>query len=119
MTWMTKVALAGLFTLGLAFAAEDAVIRVGGNVQQANLLSQVTPVYPAQAKQDHVQGTVQLDVIIDKEGHVDKISVLTGPQPLIDAAVEAVTQWKYKPTFLNGEPVRVETTVTVNFTLSQ
>ena len=118
MTRIAKTALLGLLAL-TAVAAEDAVVRVGGNVQQANLLSQVTPVYPAQAKQDRIQGTVQLDVIIDKEGHVDKVGVLSGPDALIPAAVEAVTQWTYRPTLLNGEPVKVETTVTVNFTLAQ
>jgi TonB family protein len=111
--------LVGLFATGLALAAEDAVIRVGGNVQQANLVSQVTPVYPAQAKQDRIQGTVQLQVVIDKEGHVEEVSVLEGPDPLIQAAADAVKQWTYKPTLLNGEPVKVQTTVTVNFTLAQ
>ncbi len=114
--------LIGLFATGLALtavAAEDAVIRVGGNVQQANLVNKVTPVYPAQAKQDRVQGTVQLEVIIDKEGRVESVSVLGGPDPLVQAAVDAVKQWTYRPTLLNGEPVEVQTTVTVNFTLAQ
>jgi periplasmic protein TonB len=114
--------LFGLFTTGLALtalAAEDALVRVGGNVQQANLASQVKPVYPPEAKQDRVQGTVQLDVIIDKQGHVEQVSVLAGPEPLIQAAVDAVKQWTYRPTLLNGEPVRVETTVDVNFTLAR
>ena len=118
MTRIAKTALLGLLALA-AFAAEDAVIRVGGNVQQANLLSRVTPVYPAQAKQDRIQGTVQLQVIIDKEGHVDNISVLAGPDALIPAAVDAVKQWTYRPTLLNGEAVKVMTTVDVSFTLSQ
>jgi protein TonB len=114
--------LVGLFATGLALtamAAEEPVIRVGGNVQQANLVSQEKPVYPAQARQDRVQGTVQLQVIIDKEGHVEEVSVLEGPEPLIQAAADAVKQWIYKPTLLNGEPVKVQTTVTVNFTLAQ
>jgi periplasmic protein TonB len=111
--------LIGLLATGLVMAAEGALVRVGGNVQQANLVSQVKPVYPPEAKQDRVQGTVQLDVIIDREGHVENISVLAGPEPLIQPAVEAVKQWTYRPTLLNGEPVRVETTVSVNFTLAQ
>ena len=119
MTRMLNIALFGLLSLGLAVAAEDTVVRVGGNVQQANLTSQVTPVYPAQAKQDHVQGSVQLQVVIDKRGHVEDISVLAGPEPLIQSAVDAVKQWTYKPTLLNGEPVRVMTTVTVNYTLAE
>ncbi len=107
------------FSAVTAAWAEEQIIRVGGNVEQANLLSQVIPMYPAQAKQDRVQGTVQLQIIIDKEGHVTDISLLGGPEALVQAAVDAVKQWTYKPTLLNGEPVRVETTVNVNFTLSQ
>lgn len=117
-----RALLAGLFATGLALTALTAdgqTVRIGGNVQQANLESQVKPVYPTQAKQDRVQGTVQLDVVIDKEGHVEQVSVLAGPEPLIQAAVDAVKQWTYKPTLLNGEPVKVETTVNVNFTLAQ
>jgi len=122
MTRIAKTALFGLLALtavSTAAAAEDPLIRVGGNVQQANLVSQVTPVYPPEAKQDRVQGTVQLEVIIDKEGHVAEVSVLGGPDALITAAVDAVRQWVYRPTLLNGEPVRVQTTITVNFTLAQ
>ena len=119
MRMTTKAVFVGLFAAGLTIAAEDQVIRIGGNVQQANLVSQITPVYPAQAKQDRVQGTVQLQVIIDKEGHVEEVSVLAGPEPLIQSAVDAVKQWTYKPTLLNDQPVKVQTTVTVNFTLSQ
>jgi protein TonB len=114
--------LVGLFATGLALtavAAEDQVIRIGGNVQQANLLSRVTPVYPADAKRDRIQGTVQLQVVIDKEGHVAEVSVLAGPDVLVASAVEAVKQWVYRPTLLNGEPVKVQTTVDVNYTLAQ
>lgn len=115
-------ALPVVIVLGLAASlalAEDQVIRVGGNVQQANLISTVTPVYPPEAKQDRVQGKVQLQIIIDKEGRVAEVSVLQGPDILVQAAVEAVRQWVYRPTLLNGEPVRVQTTVDVNFTLAQ
>lgn len=118
MTRIAKTALLGLLAL-TAVAAEDPVIRIGGNVQQANLVSQVTPVYPPEAKQDRIQGTVQLQVTIDKQGHVEEISVLGGPDVLVQAAVEAVRQWTYRPTLFNGEPVKVQTTVDVNFTLAQ
>jgi len=119
---IAKTALLGLLAMtavAAALAAEDQTIRVGGNVQQANLLSQVKPVYPVQAKEDRVQGTVQLQVVIDKEGHVQDISVLAGPEPLIPSAVDAVKQWTYRPTLLNGEPVKVVTTIDINFTLAQ
>jgi TonB family protein len=106
------------FALTLAFA-QDGPIRVGGNVQQANLISQVHPLYPAEAKDARIQGIVKLDVVIDKEGHVSQVSVVSGPTSLVQSAVEAVQQWVYKPTLLNGQPVFVQTTVDVNYTLSQ
>lgn len=121
MTGTLKHALPVLIGLGLVASlalAEDPMVRVGGNVQQANLISTVTPVYPPEAKRDGIQGKVQLQVVIDKEGHVTEVSVLQGPDVLVDAAVEAVKQWVYRPTLLNGEPVRVLTTIDVNFTLA-
>ena len=94
-------------------------VRVGGNVQAANLLSQVKPVYPPLAKQARIQGVVVLEAIISKEGTIDNLKVITGHPLLIQAAIDAVKQWKYKPTQLNGEPVEVVTTITVNFAFSQ
>jgi protein TonB len=107
-------------TLALTSAsAQDTPIRLGGNVAQANLISRVTPVYPAEAKENRIQGTVKLEITIDKEGHVGPMSVIGGPPELIHSATDAVGQWVYKPTLLNGEPVSVLTTVDVNYTLSQ
>jgi len=94
-------------------------IRVGGNVQQSNLITKVTPPYPPDAKAARIQGVVQLAVIIGKDGTVQNVQVLSGEPLLIPAATEAVKQWIYKPTLLNGNPVEVVTTVDVNFTLSQ
>jgi protein TonB len=94
-------------------------IRIGGNVQQANLVQKVQPIYPLQAKQDHVQGKVQFTVLIGKDGHVQSVDLLTGEPVLADAAKVAVEKWVYKPTLLNGQPVEVVTQVDVNFTLSQ
>jgi protein TonB len=115
---------AGRIALGILFAStfafgQQSPIRVGGNVQQANLTHQVAPVYPADAKRDRIQGTVKLEVTIDSDGHVQSVSVLEGPQELVQSAVDAVSQWTYKPTLLNGQPVNVITTVDVNYTLSQ
>jgi len=104
--------------VGLALA-QDSPIRVGGDVAQANILSRVVPVYPAEAKQNRVQGTVRLEIAIDKEGHVSQVAATSGPPELIQSATDAVQQWVYKPTLLNGEPVIVLTTVDVNYTLSQ
>src|SRR5207253_948949 len=89
-------------------------IRVGGNVQAANLLTQVKPVYPPLAKQACIQGVVVLEAEISKEGTIDNLKVITGHPLLIQAAIDAVKQWRYKPTQLNGEPVPVVTTITVN-----
>ncbi|MBZ5610944.1 MAG: TonB family protein [Acidobacteriia bacterium] len=91
-------------------------IRVGGNVQQANLARKVNPVYPPEAKQARIQGTVRMSVIIDKSGTVQEVRLLSGHPLLVGAAMGAVRQWVYKPTLLNGQPVEVETVVDVNFT---
>lgn len=90
-------------------------IRVGGNIQQQNLLQQIKPVYPPLAKQAQIQGVVVLEAEISKEGRVDNLKVITGHPLLIQAAIDAVKQWVYKPVLLNGEPVGVVTTITVNF----
>jgi protein TonB len=94
-------------------------IRVGGNVQQAMLVSQPRPIYPPLAKQARISGTVTLNAIIGKDGRIANLSVAKGHPLLIQAALDAVKNWVYKPTLLNGEPVEVATTIDVNFTLSQ
>ena len=115
---MTVLLSAGL-TLALALA-QDKPMRIGGNVMQANLITPVVkPIYPPEAKQKRVEGTVRLEVTIDKDGHVSQIAIVSGPAELTQSATDAVRQWSYKPTLLNGEPVEVQTTVDVNYTLSQ
>jgi TonB family protein len=93
------------------------MIRVGGEVQRANLFSAPQPAYPESAKQQQIQGTVELDVRIDETGHVADARVISGPEALSDAALKAVKQYVYKPTMLNGKPVIVLTTVKVGFAL--
>jgi len=93
-------------------------IKVGGNVQQAMLIAQPRPLYPPLAKQARIQGTVELNAIIGKDGTVQNLTVVKGHPLLVQAALDAVKQWRYKPTLLNGEPVEVQTTIDVNFTLS-
>jgi protein TonB len=93
-------------------------VRVGGNVQQAKLISQPRPVYPPLAKQARIQGTVRLQAIIAKDGTIAQLEVLSGHPLLQQAALQAVGQWRYQPTLLNGEPVEVVTTIEVVFTLS-
>ncbi|HUJ83736.1 MAG TPA: energy transducer TonB [Candidatus Acidoferrales bacterium] len=93
-------------------------VRVGGNVQQAKMIRQIQPVYPQIAKTAHVQGTVILHAIIAKDGTVQELQYISGPALLMRSAMDAVRQWKYQPTLLNGEPVEVDTTISVVFTLS-
>ena len=92
-------------------------IKVGGNVQSASLIRQVQPVYPPIAKTAHVSGTVILHAIIAKDGSIQELQYVSGPALLMKSAMDAVHEWRYKPTMLNGEPVEVDTTVQVVFTL--
>jgi protein TonB len=94
-------------------------VRVSQGVAEGNLVSQTPPVYPPIARQAHVEGPVVLQVIVNKEGTVENIRVISGHPMLVQAALDAVRQWHYKPYLLNGEPVEVETQVTVSFKLAQ
>jgi protein TonB len=97
----------------------QARIRQGGNVQAAKLVNKVTPMYPPLARQTRINGTVHLHAIIGKDGSVQQLEVLGGHPLLIQAALDAVRQWRYQPTLLNGEPVEVDTTIDVIFSLNQ
>jgi TonB family protein len=93
-------------------------IRVGAQVQQGNLIQQVPPVYPPLARQARIQGVVRFNVIIGKDGRVSQIVLISGHPLLVTAAQDAVKQWIYRPTLLNGEPVEVATVVDVQFMLT-
>ncbi|MBM3755589.1 MAG: TonB family protein [Acidobacteria bacterium] len=93
-------------------------IRVGGNVQAANLIKQIRPNYPPLAKQARIQGTVRFNAIIARDGTIQNLNVVSGHPLLVPSATDAVRQWIYKPTLLNGEAVEVATQIDVNFTLS-
>ena len=91
-------------------------IHVSGEALQNNLVRQVAPVYPAAAAQAGTSGVVRLSVVIGKDGRVRDIRVESGPSRELDvAAMEAVRQWVYRPTLLNGEPVEVASEVAVTF----
>jgi protein TonB len=94
-------------------------IKVGGAVIAASIIRKTPPTYPQLAKSARVQGVVHLAAIIAKDGSIQELHSLGGPALLIQAAMDAVKTWLYKPTMLNGEPVQVETTIDVNFTLNQ
>jgi TonB family protein len=84
---------------------------------KGNLIARPDPVYPAEARAAGIQGSVLLRAIISKTGDIEDLKVVSGPKELTESAIDAVKQWKYKPYLLNGEPVEVDTTITVNYML--
>jgi protein TonB len=86
-------------------------------VQAASLVRKVEPIYPPIAKTAHISGTVVLHAIIGKDGSVQNLEYVSGPPLLMKNAMDAIKQWRYKPTMLNGEPVEVDTTISVVFSL--
>ena len=94
-------------------------IHVSTGVQAAKLIAQTNPAYPPLARQARVAGTVWLTAIIGRDGAIRNLQVMSGHPLLTPAALEAVKQWRYQPTLLNGEPVEVITQIDVNFTLSR
>ena len=116
--------------LSVAPAAADRVGRpavptapqrmtVTSTIEAAKLISRVQPIYPPLAIQARIQGNVVLHAIIGKEGAVRELQVLSGHPLLVNSALDAVRQWRYSPTLLNGQAVEVETTITVTFFLAQ
>jgi protein TonB len=93
-------------------------VKVSQGVTSGLLIHKVQPVYPPLAKQARISGSVVLQAVISKDGSIEKLQVVSGHPMLVQSALDAVKQWKYKPYFLNGEPVEVDTQVTVNFTLA-
>ena len=94
-------------------------IRVASGFAEGNLIHDVQPSYPPRARLAHIQGMVVLQAVIGKDGTIQNLQVVSGPPMLAQAALEAVKQWRYKPYYLNGEPVDVDTTINVNFTISE
>ena len=93
--------------------------RVGGKVQAPRLIRQVQPEYPPLAKQARIQGDVVIDSVIDTQGRVTEMKVVSGSPLLVQSAIQALGQWRYQPTLLNGQPVAVDMLVTLHFTLGQ
>jgi protein TonB len=94
-------------------------VTVGGNVQAARLVNRVQPIYPPLARQTRISGTVKLHAIIGKGGSVEQLQVVSGHPLLVQSALDAVRQWRYQPTLLNGDPVEVDTEIDVIFSLAQ
>jgi protein TonB len=99
--------------------AASGPVHVSSGVVESNLLHRVQPAYPTLAKSARVQGTVEFTAVISKQGAIENLQLLRGHPLLVNAAREAILQWKYRPTMLNGEPVEVITNILVNFTLNQ
>jgi len=99
--------------------APAAPVQVGGDVQAGKLLFGPKPAYPRIGVVTRTQGTVRIQAVIARDGVIKNLQLISGPPLLAAAAMEAVRQWRYKPTLLNGEPVEVITVVDVNFTLSR
>ena len=87
-------------------------------MMEGNLIHRVQPAYPPLARQARIQGPVVLRAVINRDGAIENLQVISGHPMLAPAAVEAVRQWRYRPYYLNNSPVEVETQVTVNFVLS-
>lgn len=92
-------------------------LNVSQGVSRGLLVKKISPIYPPSALQMHVEGAVELVATISKSGDISAVKVASGNPQLARAAVDAVKQWKYKPYLLNGEPVQIQTQITVNFKL--
>lgn len=100
-------------------AEAPARVKVSSGVQEAQLLHRVVPAYPPLAKQARIQGTVQFTAVIATNGSIESLELVSGHPLLVRAAYDAVRQWRYRPTYLNGQPVEVFTQIAMRFNLSQ
>ena len=97
--------------------ANSAPVRVSTGVAVGNIIRRVTPIYPFEARAHNIQGTVVMHATIGKDGAVHNLSAVSGPALLQSSAMDAVRQWKFKPFLLNGDPVEIETDISVDFHL--
>ncbi len=92
---------------------------MASDIEASQLIRKVQPAYPVIAKETRVQGVVEFTAVISKTGTIENLQLIRGHPLLVTAARDAILQWRYKPTLLNGEPVEVITNIVVNFTLNQ
>jgi len=92
-------------------------LRVSSGVARGLLLKKVEPSYPQEAKDAHIQGTVILHAIIDKDGNITGLKWISGPKELLSSATEAVQQWKYRPYLLQGKPIELDTIIEIKYSL--
>jgi len=109
----------GLVQVSSQPAAPVSKLPVGGDVKEAVLISSVPPTYPAMARTQHVSGSVVVDALIEPNGRVSTMKVVSGPAILQQAAMDAIKQWKYRPASLDGNPVAMHLTVTIQFRAPQ
>jgi TonB family protein len=116
---MSKVtSLAGCLLLTTLLRAQTPPMIVPPYIQQRRLIYRVSPVYPKLAKQAHIQGTVKLAALIDEDGVVDHLKLISGHPLLVKAAFDAAKQWRYLPSTRNGVPVAVTTIIEITFTMN-
>lgn len=115
----TDKTMAGIVSAAPAIVAKPGlqIIRVSQGVSNGLLIKRVQPIYPPLAMQMRVEGAVELEATVSKDGSTSNIKVLKGDPMLTQAAVDAVRRWKYKPYFLDGQPVELQTQITINFKL--
>ena len=94
-------------------------MRAGQGVREPRKIVDVPPIYPPIALNARIEGAVILEAVINERGEIERVKVLRSQPLLDDAAVSAVRRWRYTPTLLNGAPVSVLLTITINFTLSK
>jgi periplasmic protein TonB len=118
-TGTSSSALSGIVNTNAINAQKAAqqIVRISQGVSEGMIVKRVQPTYPAQARQMHLEGTVELQANISQSGSISEIKQISGSPILGRAAIDAVRQWKYKPYYLNGQPVEIQTSVTVNFKL--
>jgi TonB family protein len=102
---------------GMAADGSNRPAHVSGAVMAGQVLTKVPPVYPQDAKDAKITGAVVLQAVIGKDGVIENLQVVSGPEKLRTSSLDAVRQWTYKPYLLNGEPTEVQTTITVNYSL--
>ena len=90
---------------------------LGGQAKAPQLLVSSAPIYPAMARQGHVEGQVTIEAVVDTSGKLTNMTVISGPPLLQQAAIDSLRTWKYQPGYLNEKPVPTKTSITVNFRL--
>ena len=118
-TMMLSVHVDALAQSDQKVQSKDIPNSVDAKEMEKQIVHKVTPVYPPEAKKARIEGKVELDAVIGKDGDVEQLKVVSGPKELQQSSLDAVRQWTYKPYLFNGEPVEVRTTINVIYTLAR